>query len=250
MERTINVFNDKHLGDCILSTHFLRNVCDKNPDIDFNFYFDKKYRKKIEMQAGDMLGRINMDRLKNKPNDAINLWFASRKLPQGGRVKRRWASNERYDMFHDVICEEWEIENPIPGKHCTVIDLPAILDPVDVECDFLFLNSKSRSGYYQYEKRLMREKAREWNERFKVVTAEPTVDNIPSARELDLSLIEIGHLATKAKYVVAVDTGTIHNCFNKWALENVEQWWILSNRTTRTYNDRIKAFRSIKKVEI
>ena len=248
--RNINVHNPKHLGDCILAVHFLRKVCEKNEDINFTFYAGKNYLRKLVGQVGDMKDRISLSALRNKPVGSLNMWFASRRLPKEvGKYRGRYASNERYDCFHDMICEEWGIENPVPGKLCTVIDLPSILDPVDVDCDILLINSKSRSGYYRYEGQLFRQRAEEWSEKYKVLTTEPTIDGIPSARELDLSVIQIGHMATKAKYVVAVDTGTIHNCFNKWALESVEQWYILSTITTRTFNDRIQAMRSLSQVK-
>jgi ADP-heptose:LPS heptosyltransferase len=249
--RSISVFNDKHLGDCILTTHFLRKVCEKHPDIEFDFFAKKGYSVKIQDQIGEFSNQIRFRPLRDKPNGATNMWFACRPLGRPPiKRKRRYVSNENYDLFHNQVCNDWGIENPVPGKMCTVIDHPKILDPVDIECDVLLLNSRSRSGYYRYEEGRFIGKVNEWKDRYKIVTAEPTVEGVPSARDLNLNIIQIGHLATKAQYVISVDTGTIHNCFNKWALDSVKRWYILSNRTTRSFNDRIEARHSIRPVNL
>jgi len=240
------------MGDCILTTHFLRKVCEKYDDICFDFHIGKQYLDRIKLQVGELSDRISLGVLATTPYESTNMWFAAFPLPKDkGKHRGRWASNERYDLFHEVVCEKWEIENPVPGKCCTVIDLPSLLDPVDVPCDVLVGNSISRSKYYtRYNAQAFEEKVKEWSKKYNVFTTEPTIEGVPSARELDLNVIQIGHMATKAKYVVAVDTGTVHNCFNKWALDTVEKWWLLSNKTTRTFNDRIVATNYLHKVDI
>lgn len=252
--RKFNLFNNLHLGDCLIPINFLRKVCEQNKDICFDFYVGEQYLRHCGLQIGEYSNQINLMSTKQMPKDKtgfIDTWFASIRISNSiGYRDGLFYSNERYDYFFNKLCEKLQVANPMPGKLCTVFEHPELINSIGIDCDILLINSISRSRYYDHNASDFLKKVYEWKDKYKVFTTEPTLPDVPNSRDHNLNLLQIGHLATKAQYVVGVDTAPLHNCFNKWALETVKKWFILSKFTHRSYNDRIFSYNNILKVDI
>jgi len=226
LKKSINIYNAKHLGDSVFITHYLRKVCEVNSDIAFNLYVRLDHHKEIGAQIGDYADRINLGSLKQLPKDmateAINGWAGSIKL-DGGKRGRIFCLNERYDLFFQNISDRIGVENPIPGKQCTVIDNPAILEDTGLKYDILLINSKPLSGQYYYSKAHFLEFIDKWKDKYSIITTHPTdVSDIPCTRDYNLNLLQIGNISLNCKYIVGVATAPIVNCFNIWNIDKVK----------------------------
>lgn len=244
MKKTIDIYNAKHLGDSVFITHYLRKVCEKNSDIVFNLYVRASHLGEINAQIGDYNAQIKAMRLnklpKSKLPQSINGWAGAIAYNNVGRRKGIFLLNERYDVLFQNISDRIGVENPIPGKQCTVIDNPAILEDTGLKYDILLINSKPLSAQYYYSKRHFLEFIDKWKDKYSIITTHPTdVNDIPCTRDYNLNLLQIGNISLNCKYIVGIATAPIINCFNIWNIDKVKKWYVLSNRSTYTYNDRI-----------
>ena len=239
--KEFNFFNNYHLGDCVLQTHFLRKVCEAYPDLRFICYIQPAYFKEIQAQIGTFQDRILLEPLPKKPSDAINGWAGSVRL-QGGKRGRVFLINERHQAFFNIVSERMGVQNPIDSKCGTVIDNEKILEKTDpdLECDMLIVNSQPKSGQFIFHPNEFNGKISEWKDKYKIVTTgKSTVKDIPCTLDYGLNLLQIGYLSTKAKYIIGIATAPLINCFNKWNIDTVKRWVVLCNRATYSYNDRI-----------
>jgi len=88
-------------------------------------------------------------------------------------------------------------------------------------------------------------------ERFKIITTDKTIfSDIPCTLDYKLNLLQIGNVSTNVEYVIGIATGPIINCFNIWNIDKIKKWFVLSNRSTYTYNNRIFRKQNILQLKI
>lgn len=238
--RKISFHNRYHLGDSVFHVQYMRKVCEKHKDIRCYFYTRRGHFKELIPQIGSLEDRIILKPFPNRPEHSINGWAGARRL-SGGRKGRIYILNERYKLFYDLVSEDIGIKNPL-GNKGMIMDSPAIKEDLKdkIPCDLLVINSKPLSGQYHWNGRHFKEKVIEWQDRYNVVVTRPMKNlDVPCTLDYGLNLLQIGGLAIDAKYVVGIATAPIIHCFNKWNINSVEKWFVLSNRSSYSYNDRI-----------
>jgi hypothetical protein len=124
------------------------------------------------------------------------------------------------------------------------MDHEEILKPVpsDFDCDILIGNCPAFSGQYRYKPARFVERIQKWRSEsdYKFTTVHNLgLSDVPCTLDSNLNLLQIGNIAMRAKYIIAIASAPIIYCFNKWNIDTVKKWIVLSNRSTYTYNDRI-----------
>jgi len=255
--RDIHTYNGYHLGDSIFLIHYLRKICEVN-DVRAFCYMKKRYFKECLKHLNGFEERIILKPLSSRPQESVNGWSGS--LPTSKRTGlckgRVWRLNEVYYQLYKHMSELLEVQDPFSGKGCTVMDNPKILEPVHddfKDCDFLFGNCPALSGQYTYNPLSFINKFNELKDQcdYKFASVHPLKGtDIPSTLDHGLDLIQIGAVAKQAKCVVAIASSPIIYCFNKWNIDTVKKWVVLSRRSTYTYNDRIIRKANITKLMI
>jgi len=245
--KELTFYNPYHLGDCFFLVHFLRKVCQSYPD--FKFICETSPGHFPEIQS--FIGKEFEDRILLKKSvsksQGINGWYGCIPLKTGYR-RGVYILNERYDEFFTYLSDKIGIKNPIGGKNCTVIDHPDILKYVNpnVSCDILLVNSIPLSRQYLYVEKDFEDKIRQLKEKYTVVvTKSVSVPDVPCTMDYGLNLLGIGGVSVKAKYIIGIATAPIISCFNIWNLNTTKKWFVLSRRSTYSYNDRIFRKKSV-----
>ena len=243
--KELEFHNEAHLGDSVFFVHYLRKLCEKYDDVRVLYYISQKYFREIQLQINEFSDRIILRPFGTRHKDTLGGWAASKYGPKSvgeiGRRNKINLLNERYDAFFQIVSDYIGLENPIPGKNCTLIDNKLILEKVDVgPFDILLINSRPLSSQYRYNGTNFNKKIEELKERFKIITTRKTIFNdVPCTLDYKLNLLQIGNVSTEVKYIIGIATAPIINCFNIWNIDKVKKWFVLSNRSTYTYNDRI-----------
>lgn len=217
--------------------YFLRKICEKYEDLKFVCQISKGQFSEIQTLIGEFRDRILLKELASNAR-GINGWYGCAAL-NGGVRDGVYIINERYDLFFDHLSRQIGIENPINGKNCTLIDHPDIKKDNGVDgFDILLVNSIPRSKQYNYNKEHFRSKISEFKDKYRVITTRPT-NLVPCTLDYNLNLLGIGNLSTKVKYVIGIATAPIIPCFNTTNIDTVKKWFVLSKRSSYSYNDRI-----------
>jgi len=250
--------NEAHLGDSVFFVHYLRKLCEKYDDVRIQYYIRKKYFGEIQAQINEFSDRIILCPFGEHHKDTLGGWAASkyngRTIGTAGKAGRINLLNERYDAFFQMVSDHIGLENPIPGKNATLIDNKLILETAHkdlIDFDILLINSRPLSGQYRYKGGDFNTKIEELKERFKIITTDKTIfSDIPCTLDYKLNLLQIGNVSTNVEYIIGIATGPIINCFNIWNIDKIKKWFVLSNRSTYTYNNRIFRKQNILQLKI
>jgi len=206
----------------------------------------KKYFDAIRVHIGEYQDRIILETMETAPLTSIGGWSGclidERRV--GLKGSAGWKLNEVYLELYKFMSEQVGIENPFKDKCCTVMDHEGLLDPVpeEFDCDILIGNCPALSGQFRYKPARFVEKIKELQGEsdYKVTTVHNLgLSDVPCTLDSNLNLLQIGNIAMRAKYIIAVASAPIIYCFNKWNIDTVQKWVVLSSRSTYTYNDRI-----------
>jgi hypothetical protein len=107
-------------------------------------------------------------------------------------------------------------------------DLLVRYDKLPVEyqdVDYLIINSVPLSHQYRYNKGEWDKRIKELAKKMKVVTT-LKVAGVPCTMDINLTLKGIGAVSTKAKNIIAVNTGPLSACMNTYALSYCKKWVI------------------------
>lgn len=244
--REFHVHNRYHLGDSIFMVHYLRKVCSVHDDIRFICHMKQQYFEDIKIHIGQHQDRIVLETMKTAPLTSIGGWSGclidERRV--GLKEGKAWKLNEVYLELYESMSEQIGIENPFKDKCCTVMDHEGVLEPVskDFDCDILIGNCPAFSGQFKYKPARFVEKIKEFQDKsdYKITTVHNLgLSDVPCTLDSNLNLLQIGNIAMRAKYIIAIASAPIIYCFNAWNIDTVKKWVVLSNRSTYTYNDRI-----------
>ena len=75
------------------------------------------------------------------------------------------------------------------------------------------------------------------------------MENVPCTLDYNLSIVEIAKLAKNVRNVVAVNTGPLHLCMNKWSLSNINNFIIWSTAETFGYGNNFKTVKTLKEID-
>lgn len=244
--KDLHIYNEYHLGDCAISLHFARKM-----SVFYNVYLyvNSKYIKELENHLEkELKDKVYILDLNKKPYSALNSWYGSINLEGYGFRNKTFYINERFEKFFSLLCKQHNLQIPecLLNKYCILFDSLSILESKnEIECDILFINSRPLSGQYFYNKSNLDSCIRALSEKFKIVTTAPSIDNVPCTLDFNCNLMDIANISLKTKYVIGIATAPIIPCFNKWNIDMLKKWIVLSKRSSYSYNERIIKFNDI-----
>jgi len=234
----IEFFNELHLGDNVFHLTFLRKLSDLTNDT-FVYYVNPSYLIELHKHIVGYENRIILKSLSQRTPSAINAWI--------GEIYYTHPLNYIYDTFY----VDWfnHLTMKIYGKQMN-IDLYSDYSPLSEKVDgyeILVINSKPLSGQFDYDQNSLDQTIKDLDKKYNIITTSK-VDGVRCTMDEMMSLVDIGRLSSNSKNVIAIHTGPICCCINKWATERVESWIIADKHNTYSFKNITYAKNSIELV--
>ena len=219
----------------------------------------KKYKKELQSHIVGLEDRIKLGTMqarrryeKSTGNKTVNTWYAS--IPfKRKRYKGAFCLNEIYLDYFQLLSKEIGVHCPFTKVDDILMNNPSILErahkDIPEDFDILLVNSRACSGQYKKPASTFDTFVDRLKDRYKIiVTRHLDSGAAPCTLDYGLNLMQIGNISTKVKYVIAIATGPIIPCLNKWSIDTVQNWAILSNRSTYNYRENMSRYTGIMKV--
>lgn len=246
-----------HLGDCLVSLHFLNKLCESNPHIGCEFSCGEEYHSQLKELINPKNNIVLFPKMRG---GKINLWCSNILF----RVQDRDRSNypfftKRYPDLQDV-CEmvfksyelislENNLVSPYKNKYDILFDEYIIeSDLINEKYDVLLVNSDCLSGQVNFSGQQqidifanIIEKLKKHNKTF--ITTKK-YQNYPSVQDKGLSIGKIGCLSNNCEMIIGVPTSPFWITLTKKNIEKKTKFInITQDACTYEFGDIVKTVR-------
>jgi len=223
--------NNFHLGDCLLVLRFMfaikEHLQENNICIIFHYKqcYMGQYLKELEVYSVPATIELT-----SHPYPAISYdtWMGH---SVNGQSHENWVVY--FEMYYKKIvhclglnperiaCRVWQ---PEPYLHAICDGLP---DPCK-HVDILVINGTAHSGQYNRDRSEMDALCRFLDASYTIISTRK-VDNISCTLDYDLRVRDIGAIATRARFVIAIFTGPMCALYSEEAKAFVTKWFIIAS---------------------
>ncbi len=249
----VNCYNQYHLGDCIEALHFLINATKCN-DVTFNFYCNPSYHSQLQ-EFIDNNNKITLVKIPDPSQKWINTWIGAYDYAKICNESERIFGKDSdqgtfFLLLGQILSSIMGIKCPFMTKEDMIYNQEVLnQEPSHKESyDYLFINSKNQSipfpNFNENEKWLIDIFIKQNK---KVITT-AKIKDIPCTTDYGLSVVEIAKLTKNVKNIVAVNTGPIHLCMNKWTINNIDTFTVWSPAETFNYGPKFKSVKNLTEI--
>ena len=223
-----------HYGDNIANLKFFYNIAAKlkENNIMIYYYYDNNQNKNAnEFERYVDNDTLTLRLLAERPSDSVELWMGM-DIDGVGHGDFDVYFPKFYMRILTVLnMQNQGIDVSLYQKEDYLLDIYNKLDNKYKDLDILVLNSQPHSGQFaSYNTDTMNAMCRKLATKYRIATSSPADDSIPCTMSDGLAIQDIGAISTHAKYVVAVFSGPLTACFNKYSKDHVKKWiFLLSN---------------------
>jgi hypothetical protein len=169
----------------------------------------------------------------NKDIHTLSTWIGNPELEFNVFNSKHLCFNEFLANFFTKLLELMNI--PIRIEKFQFIDTGLIdrynvLDDSYKNIDILIINSKGLSGQQNNSEEVWPGHIKYLANKYKIVTTRK-VDGVLSTTDCNFSLKTISAISTKAKVIIAINTGVVPALYNKYTLDNVRKAYIFDENT-------------------
>lgn len=232
---SIHLHNIYGLGDSvfnlILFFHMKQYIEDHN--ITILYYAKTEYIHQLNQFINSK--NVILDSLSLKPDHSIHLWIGNSffKPITFGEYMNHGRGRVDYNGFYiaffnhalkKINMDDFILHDIIYHDHELIERLDRISDKYK-QFDILILNSQPFSGQYNYNKNRWNDHIQKMNTAFKIVTT-TKVDGVLCTFDDNLSVKDIAALSTRAKIVIAINSGVVPGLLNSYTISNVKHFYI------------------------
>lgn len=201
-------------------------------DITIVYHCDPSYKLQLEEFVIDCEGRVLIQPLAETPVGALDVWMRHSfpyydRFPYNeflvnhlNRIARRLQAPKIRTLFYKDPDFEARYER-----------LPDSCKAVDV----LFINAVPKSAQYNYKKPEWDVLAAELVAAGYKLVSTSLIRGVPSTIQHSLTVKDIGAIAGRATYIVAVNSGPVAACLNEDAIRHVKRWFIFDKDMAYKY---------------
>jgi hypothetical protein len=243
-DRIYHIHNDKGLGDNVFNIILFNIINDYivNNNIRIYYYTKNIY---IEQLYKFIKNHENIFLLPFfiKPNFSLELWinnkffgFTHEKAVLSS-ITRTIDYNIFYKTFFNIVLKKINFNITINKLVYYDEDLLIRYDSIPnkyKEFDILILNSQPNSGQYDYDKSSWDNYIIQLKSQFKILTT-TKVDGVLCTYDDLLSIKDIASLSTKAKIIIAINSGVVPGLLNYYTLTNIKHFYNFDNRCFYSY---------------
>lgn len=238
--KVYHLHNSYHLGDsvfnCILF-YQLKNYIEDN-NIKIFYYAKKEYLPQLKEFICSP--NIFLSFLEMKPVSSIELWINNTFFEYNhDKQTRQIPYNLYYSTFFNKVLKKLyiplNIDNRLFYQDNNLITRFDNLSDKYKNFDILIINSQPLSGQFNYNKN-------EWDNyiitlhkrNFKILTTTKVKDLICTSDDA-LSIKDIASLSSKAKVIIAINSGVVPGLLNIFTLQNIKHFYNFDNRCYYSY---------------
>lgn len=228
--KTIFCHNSTHLGDCIQTIHFLNKSSELN-DVEFEFNCNEKYFNQIESLLNKRI-KFSKERKPNSIETWVNGYGRHFEYQLQSNLDNNSKDQSKTFLLHwQEISKLMNIKCPFEEKNDLIYDEEVLNEKCkhDEFYDYLIINSRPLSGqcscYSESQFKNLCDRLLHDNK--KIITTQK-IENIPCTHDFDLNVVEIGKLSKNVKNIIAVNTGPLHLCINRWTVHQIKFIIIIS----------------------
>jgi len=249
--RVLHLHNLYHLGDNVFN-FILFNKLKKYIDEKYIIYYYCQPEYINQISEFKTSNNIHIKNICEKPDNSFELWINSRTIhynhdTEMDKLRKRGIQRISYNDFYvtffnfalyhlkinlkinnllysdkNLLKRYYKINNKYNNKYSKV--------------DILFLNSQPLSEQYNYDKTKWDNYITNMNKHFKIITT-TKVENIKCTMDDKLTIKDIAAISTKTTVIIAVNSGVVPGCLNKYTLKNIRRAYIFDDRNYYTYSN-------------
>lgn len=237
----IYLYNEYHLGDCIMDCIMFHNIKDyiESNDIHIHYSILEEHINAIK----EFIPSTNIHLQDKFINKGIHTWIANPNIESNYNNLLIHHKIRNIDTIMLLFFKEllsglnipFEITNFIYSNDIDLIyrynNLPIKYQDIDI----LINNCLPRSCQYKYNIELWDNYITELNKKYKVVTTKK-INNINCTLDDNYSVKTIAAISTHCKVIIAIDSGPIIGFFNNYTLDNVKKVYVFDDIHTFSYN--------------
>jgi hypothetical protein len=247
--RILHLYNKYHLGDNIFN-FILFNKIKKYIDEKYIIYYYCQPEYINQVSEFNNSKNIYIKNISEKPDNSVEIWINNKAIVYNHDIEvnklrkrgiQRIAYNTFYVKFFNFVLYHLKIKLKIKNLYYTDTNLFDRYNEINIKyknkysnIDILFINSQPMSGQYNYDKIKWDNYIKNLNNSFKIITT-TKVENINCTMDDNLTIKDIGSLSTKSKVIIAINSGVLPGCLNKYTLKNVKHVYIFDDRNCYDY---------------
>ena len=247
--RVLHLHNLYHLGDNVFN-FILFNKLKKYIDEKYILYYYCQPEYINQLSEFKNSNNIHIKNICEKPAESFELWINSRPIRYNHDIEmdklrnrgiQRISYNDFYVTFFNFAMYHLKINLKINNLVYKDKELLKRYDNINTKynnkysnVDILFLNSQPLSGQYNYDKTKWDNYITNMNMHFKIITT-TKVENINCTMDDNLTIKDIASISTQTKVIIAVNSGVVPGCLNKYTLKNIKHAYIFDDRVYFSY---------------
>ena len=237
--KVYHLHNSYHLGDNVFNFilfYLIKDYIEAN-NIKIFYYAKKEYYDQLkEFICSE---NISLSFLDIKPNNSIEIWINDKLFDNiHENQKKPCCFNVFYKTFFTEVLKKLSIDISIPRFYYEDNDLLNRYNNIDDKYknfDILILNSQPLSKQFKYNKIQWDDYIIKMNKQFNILTTTKVNNDILCTMDDNLTVKDIASLSTKAKVIIAVNSGVIPGLFNIYTLTNVKHVYVFDLRSFYSY---------------
>jgi hypothetical protein len=237
-KKVYHLHNSYHLGDNVFNLilfNIIKKYIEAN-NIKIFYYAKNEYISQLSEFICSK--NIILNSLNNKPQNSLEVWICNEFYNYVHGPKYFTLSyNKYYINFFNIVLRNLNINCSVNKLYYVDDNLKSRyerLSPKYKGFDILILNSQPLSNQYNYNKAEWDRYIVNLNKRFKILTT-TKVPGILCTYDDKLTIKDIAALSTRAKVVIAINSGVVPGLLNYDTLINVKHFYIFDNRCFYSY---------------
>lgn len=231
-DRVINIHNKHHLGDQVFNIIYFNKIAEylKTNNITILYYLQPRYIN----QVSEFLLTENVKLLPLNGNNldvGIHFWIGNTSLIYNNHSPEylKFSYNKFYVKFFNFFSRSINIPANIQSLAYTDPDLLIRYEKLNDKyknIDLLIVNSVPLSKQLVYNESEWIQFVKLFANKYNIVTTKK-VDTIKCTLDDKLTIKDIAALSTKAKVIIAVNTGVVPGLLNEYTINNVKAFYSL-----------------------
>lgn len=237
--KVYHLHNSYHLGDNVFNFilfYLIKDYIEAN-NIKIFYYAKKEYH--VQLKEFICSENVCLSCLDLKPPNSIELWIDDKLFDnRHGNMKQPYCFNELYKNFFTEVLNKLKIPISLSRFYYEDNDLLNRYNNIDDKYKnfgILILNSQPLSGQFKYNKRQWDNYIIHLNTQFNILTTTKVNNDILCTMDDNLTIKDIASLSTKAKVIIAINSGVLPGLLNIYTLKNVRHVYVFEDRSFYSY---------------
>jgi hypothetical protein len=236
-----HIHNVHGLGDSVFNMILFYNIKQYIEVNNIRIIYYAKQDYLSQLREFNCSNNIFLNSIDKAPNFSLELWinndFFEYTHIYAVLIQNPSNYNIFYKNFFNVVLKKLNINQPIYRFMYYDDELLNRYNALPMKyknADIMILNSTPFSGQYEYNKAVWDDYIIKLNKHFKLITT-TKVHDVLCTYDDKLTIKSIASLSTKAKVVIAINSGVFPGLLNYYTLTSVKRFYIFDNRCYYSY---------------